>query len=110
MNSLGGLQVKVPAKPPRAQRSIFARALGEEAARIMVELFGGCIIEIPNGARLRAEQRRAAILIHPGRHGEVARDIGVTRRWVRVVRASARKAASQGGPLLRLVTPALQLS
>jgi len=86
MKKFGGVQVSVPAKPTLVKGSVIARALGEEAALAMCELFGGGSVEIPTGSRLRRDDRRRAIIDHPGTNNEAARALGVSSRWVRMVR------------------------
>jgi hypothetical protein len=86
MKKFGGVQVSVPAKPILVKGSVIARALGEEAALAMCELFGGGSVEIPTGSRLRRDDRRRAIIDHPGTNNEAARALGVSSRWVRMVR------------------------
>ena len=91
MEKFGGQQVPVPLKPTLVKGSVIARAMGEEAALAMCELFAGSTLEIPTGSRLRSGDRRQAIIDHPGSHNEAAREFGVSRRWVRMVRAPQAK-------------------
>lgn len=92
MAKFGGTQIRVPADANRVAVSVIARTLGEDAARVLCELHGGDSIEIPIGIRARSTGLRRAILEHPGSNNEVALELGVTRRWVRMVRGGARAA------------------
>lgn len=94
MTKLGGSQLVVPKGPPTSGTSVLVQALGEAAALVLIELFGGSTLEIPRGASLDAEAKRDAILRHPGSHDAAARAFNVTNRWVRMVRAAARKTAT----------------
>ncbi|MEK7754525.1 MAG: Mor transcription activator family protein [Acidobacteriota bacterium] len=87
MTKFGGSLLSVPTSPTPAKGSVISRALGEAAARVMTELWGGESLEIPLGSKVKAADRRRAIIDHPGSHNEVAREFGVSRRWVRMVRA-----------------------
>lgn len=88
MKTLGGTQVLVPTT---ARSSVISRALGEDAARVMTELFGGSDIDIPLGTRFQSIEKREAILAHAGSSKAVARALGVTRRYVDMLRADAKK-------------------
>jgi hypothetical protein len=89
----GGKQLAIPTTFTRRNGTVLTRALGEKAARVMAELFAGSTLEIPTGARFRSQDRRKAIALHRGSHGEVAASIGCTRRYVRMVRAAAKPAS-----------------
>jgi len=88
MRKLGGTQVLVPTT---TRGSVISRALGEDAALVMAELFGGSYIDIPLGTRLQSIEKREAILARKGSSTSVARALGVTRRYVNMLRADAKK-------------------
>lgn len=91
IEKFGGQTMRVPTHPER--ETVLSRALGEEAARLISELFGGESIEVPRVAKkLAATHLRRCILEHPGSNNEAARDLDVSCRYVRQVRADARKA------------------
>lgn len=94
LNKFGGQQVPVPAKLTLVKGSVIARALGEEAARVMCELFAGQTVEVPTGRKIKGDCARQAILDHPGSNNEAARDLGFTRRWVRMVRNAPENCGS----------------
>lgn len=93
----GGRQISVPTKPSLVKGSRLARDLGENAACVISELFAGETLEVPKGDFSRGALLRAAILDHTGSANEVARDLNVTRRWVRMVRAEARAQSQSKG-------------
>lgn len=92
MEEFGGMQISIPTTPAALERSGLARALGEDAAKALFELCAGDTVEVPKGRGVKADARRRAILEHPGSNNEAARDLRLSRRWVRTVRADARKA------------------
>jgi len=99
MAAFGGRQIRIPTKRfSLTSGNEIACVLGEEVAAIMADLFGGETIEIPKGSFLKADALRAAILAHPGSHNEAARDLGVSRRYVRMVRPLAKPAKREAAP------------
>lgn len=95
MKRFGGRQIAIPRKPRMGTRpSNIARVLGGDTAAVLCRLYGGETIDIPSYARERPRPSlppgalRQAICEHPGSHNEAARDLGVTRRYVRMVRGS----------------------
>jgi hypothetical protein len=89
MAAFGGSQISLPTRRCK-KGSALVRALGEESVRVLIELFGGEDLEVPKG-NPRADALREAILEHSGSHNEVARELGISRRWVRMVRTANTK-------------------
>lgn len=92
MEQFGGRQLTIPGKITSSIGAVLSRALGDEAARVMVELFGPDTIEIPSGALLRSAALKEEIVNHRGSANEAARDLKVSRRYVRMVRDAAKAA------------------
>lgn len=88
--ALGGQAVKVP---KRAPRSALAKRVGVDIARVLAAEYGGLTISIPNlGGRSSAV--RDYVKTHPRESANaVARELGVTERQVRRVRARLRDGA-----------------
>jgi hypothetical protein len=95
MTEFGGQQISIP-KRPMPRTSVVWKKLGEDVAKLLSELYPPGPLEIPNGGPMRKLERNRAIADHPGSHNVAAREFGVTRRWVRMV----RKVNKEGpGPL-----------
>ena len=88
MMHFGGQQVSIPNRPMR--RSRLYQVMGQDVAKWLSRRYGASQIEVPIGASMKAAARNRAIASHPGSHNEAARAAGVTRRWVRMVRRSAK--------------------
>lgn len=86
VDNYGGTVCYVPQAVDTAHR--LARSLGLEAAERLVARYCGEKIEVP--VLHAARSRKAIIAKAEGGVAEVARALGVTRRWVRMVRNSGR--------------------
>ncbi len=64
------------------------QAIGPEAAALLVARYGGEKLEVPVLRSARA--RKTLIATAEGSAAEIARQLGVTRRWVRMVRNAGR--------------------
>lgn len=86
VDAFGGGVCYVPARLDETNR--LAQAIGPQAAQLLVARYAGEKLEI---ARLQvARTRKAVIAGAEGSVAEVARTLGVTRRWVRMVRNSGQ--------------------
>ena len=86
VDAYGGTVCYVPLQLGPAHR--LSQSIGVDAAERLAARYGGEKIEVPvlNVARTR----KALIARTPGGVSEVARALGVTRRWVRMVRNTGR--------------------
>jgi hypothetical protein len=89
MTEFGGMRIDIPKRP--LPKWVVWRALGEKAAKALCHHFGTRRIEIPVASRIARLARNHAIATHEGSHNEAARQFGVSRRWVKMVRRGARE-------------------
>lgn len=91
--AFGGLRVPIPYSPTPV--SHIAKAIGIEGARKLSARWGGCEVYIPQPPerRRRIAGRRQAIARADGSTAEVAREFGVSQRWVEMVRSGRRRPA-----------------
>ncbi len=90
MTEFGGMQLSIPKRPlPRSSK--IWQVLGADAAKALSKLYGPGPIEVPVASRLARLARNHAIATHEGSHNEAARQFGVTRRWVKMVRRGSRQ-------------------
>lgn len=85
---LGGLRIYVPRSPGPEHR--LRVAVGDAVTEALVAIAGGGEISIPRARAMLFEERAARIvrLAAEGRpNQEIAREVGVTPRWVRQVLA-----------------------
>lgn len=76
----GGTRLHFPKRARQASK--LSRALGFEIARTLCQTYGGTYRDIPRFAA----KRKLAIARSDGSAPQVAREFGVTERYVRIVR------------------------
>lgn len=95
MEKFGGTILSIPKGGHADAGSTLLNALGAEATRVLIELFGSSNMEIPSGAVLRSAARKQEIISYQGSANEAARAFGVSNKWVRMVRRAARRDAEK---------------
>lgn len=87
--TLGGETVSVPGD---AEGSVLADRIGIEIATVLSEEWGSERVAIPNGKQWQSVQRRLAVLANPTTpNNTLARELGITERHVRGIRAAHRR-------------------
>lgn len=82
VDAFGGTSLYVPKEINHDHR--LALIVGSEAATVLAEYYGGDRLEVPGLASAR--HRKSLIVETEGSAREVARQLGVTERYVRMVR------------------------
>ena len=82
METFGGTKLYIPKVIDKDHE--LSKALGFENAQSLIKNFGGIVEDIPNGAALRS--KKIAIHEMEGSTKKIARELGVTERWVRMVK------------------------
>lgn len=83
VDAYGGTTLYVPETAAPEHRLV--QSIGAEAAIKLTTIYAMCKIEVPTLRMVRT--RKALIAATVGKTSEIARELGVTTRWVRMVRS-----------------------
>ena len=90
--SVGGQRIAIPQR--HRERSVLARKIGVDAARVLTELYPAANLQVPRAARLIMALRHIAIRTDKRSNNVVAAEWGLTARHV----AAIRNAGAQHPP------------
>ncbi len=91
--NFGGVSDYIPQKP-RADHKI-AKVIGMERMAVLCEVYGGVWMTIPRGVNLDPKKPQIEKLLGEKSHRQIARDLGVSERYVRLV-ANSKAREVQG--------------
>ncbi|OEU65802.1 MAG: hypothetical protein BA863_08925 [Desulfovibrio sp. S3730MH75] len=91
--NFGGVSEYIPQKA-RADHDI-AKQIGMERMGVLCKVYGGESITIPRGMNLNPKKPQIKKLLGEKSHRQIARDLGVSERYVRLV-ANEQPKAMQG--------------
>lgn len=94
----GGRELRIPVALERAPH--LTQMVGHEQAQRMIEEFGGCSLDVPNGKRTPSTAPRVLHLRHQYNmsHSEIAATLDCTERAVRKILASLKTGMVPGLP------------
>jgi len=97
-----GTRVYIPEREHLRDEHLLVRMLGRDAAAKLCERFGGEAVTLPNRSRIERRRARILELRDDGMFcSAIAREVGVTERYVYDVLAEAQGRATSGqGKLL----------